>query len=339
MRKYLLPKQGKFYKANLHLHTNVSDGGSEPETFKKVYMSKGYSILAYSDHERLVSHKELTDENFLALTAVELGIHDLNCPHNYPLVCHLGCIALDENIDTQLLYHREKYIAAPGWPREKLKVDESKPDFERVYSIDGINAMIEGAVKENFFVVYNHPAWSQESYPQYSNYNGMHAMEIINALSNVKTGISEYNDRVYDDMLRLGKRIYCIAADDSHTTQEARARGCAGAWTMIKAEKLDYPTIAKALKDGNFYSSEGPEIKELYYENGAIHVETSPADKILFTTWPARGKAFLREWGGELITSAEYVPHEVSEYVRITVIDEYGKKAYSNAYFLDELKK
>ena len=26
MKKYLLPKEGKFYKANLHMHTTISDG-------------------------------------------------------------------------------------------------------------------------------------------------------------------------------------------------------------------------------------------------------------------------------------------------------------------------
>ena len=40
---------------------------------------------------------------------------------------------------------------------------------------------------------------------------------------------------------------------------------------MIKAEKLEYKTVTKALHDGNFYASMGPEITELYLE-GVISV-------------------------------------------------------------------
>ena len=31
MKKYLLPETGNFYKANLHVHTTISDGALSPE--------------------------------------------------------------------------------------------------------------------------------------------------------------------------------------------------------------------------------------------------------------------------------------------------------------------
>ena len=37
MKKYLLPKEGKFYKSCLHTHTNVSDGELTPEQLKVIY--------------------------------------------------------------------------------------------------------------------------------------------------------------------------------------------------------------------------------------------------------------------------------------------------------------
>ena len=45
MRKYLLSKDGNFYRANLHCHTTVSDGKRTPEEIKEIYKSKGYSIV------------------------------------------------------------------------------------------------------------------------------------------------------------------------------------------------------------------------------------------------------------------------------------------------------
>ena len=40
MKKYLLPKDGTFYKANLHCHTTLSDGHLTPEEVKEIYKNK-----------------------------------------------------------------------------------------------------------------------------------------------------------------------------------------------------------------------------------------------------------------------------------------------------------
>ena len=41
MKKYLLPEEGQFYKANLHCHTTVSDGSLTPEEIKAAYKARG----------------------------------------------------------------------------------------------------------------------------------------------------------------------------------------------------------------------------------------------------------------------------------------------------------
>ena len=56
MRKYLLPNEGQFYKANLHCHTTVSDGKLQPEIVKKVYKANGYSVVAFTDHDLMLPH-------------------------------------------------------------------------------------------------------------------------------------------------------------------------------------------------------------------------------------------------------------------------------------------
>ena len=40
MRKYLLPKDGSFYKANLHCHSTFSDGKKTPAELKQMYMDE-----------------------------------------------------------------------------------------------------------------------------------------------------------------------------------------------------------------------------------------------------------------------------------------------------------
>ena len=54
MNKYLLGGKGQFYKANLHCHTDLSDGFLTPEEVKALYKAHGYSIVAFTDHDILI---------------------------------------------------------------------------------------------------------------------------------------------------------------------------------------------------------------------------------------------------------------------------------------------
>ena len=78
MKKYLLPNDVNWYRANFHCHTVCSDGAYTPEKVKEVYKNHGYSIVAYSDHEILLDHSDLNDDEFLALTSCEYSITEEN---------------------------------------------------------------------------------------------------------------------------------------------------------------------------------------------------------------------------------------------------------------------
>ena len=75
MKKHLFSQNGKFYKANLHCHTTVSDGKCSPEEIKRRYKAEGYSIVAFTDHVVMVDHSDLNDESFLALKGYEIHIN------------------------------------------------------------------------------------------------------------------------------------------------------------------------------------------------------------------------------------------------------------------------
>ncbi len=49
MRKYLLPETGSFYKANLHCHTNLSDGNGVCEASFKAEENTGYVRITVYD--------------------------------------------------------------------------------------------------------------------------------------------------------------------------------------------------------------------------------------------------------------------------------------------------
>ena len=342
MRKYLLPENGSFYKANLHCHTTVSDGSLTPEEVKEEYKSHGYSIIAYTDHDIMIDHDDLRDEEFLPLLGYEMETTEQSPYADDPFfrkrTCHICLIARDRENAKQVCWHRSKYLFghAPEY-RELAKFDDTLPDYNRVYSHWGINDIIAKAKEGNFFVTYNHPKWSMEGYPEYSGYDGMDAMEMFNG-GCLNAGYEEYNPEVYDALLRQGKRLYCIGADDNHgsRTPERRLWDFFRAFTVIKAEKLEYGAVIDALDNGNFYASEGPEITELYLEDGRVYVKCSEAAEIVCTKG-IRKRGIVKAKEGEPLTQTSFpiAPEEV--YFRITVTDAQGRRATTNAYFIDEL--
>ena len=333
MRKYLLPKEGTFYKANLHCHTTVSDGGITPEETKNIFKEKGYSIVAFTDHDVLVPHPELADDNFLPLNGYEMEVakEDENVGKYFKKTCHMCFIALEPDNLKQVCYHRSKYLIGNGVNyKDVIQFDENEPDYERKHTHECISDMMKKGRENGFFVTYNHPNWSLENYNDYMGYNYMHAMEIFNNES-VYFGKCEYNEKEYDDMLKGGKRIYCIATDDCHSAVTS-----GGGFTMIKADKLEYRTITKAMVDGSFYASQGPLINDLWFEDGKIHIDCSDAVSIALHTSSRRSQQVWAQ-EGSFVNSAEFdvLPEDV--YVRITVTDIAGKHANTNAYFTDEL--
>ncbi|MBE6546898.1 MAG: PHP domain-containing protein [Ruminococcaceae bacterium] len=342
MRIYLLPKEGQFYKANLHTHTTVSDGAWTPEEVKKQYKERGYSIIAFTDHDVMIDHSDLAEENFLPLRGYELEVGEIqDIPKEERVrdskTCHMCFIALEPDNRTQVCWHREKYL---GWGNMhqyagQIKFDESLPDYERFYSAEKISEMMQIGRNNGFFVTYNHPAWSLETANEYMNYDGMHAMEICN-FGCWEIGYEDYVPGIYDEMLRGGKRIFCTATDDNHNKGANPTHDSFGGFTMIKADKLEYRTVTKALERGDFYASMGPEIYDLYVEDGMIHITCSPAVRISMNTGKRHAKAVWAEQE-KTLCEATFPLRENSIYFRLDVMDERGRHANTRAYFLDEL--
>lgn len=335
LKTHLLPEEGSFYKANLHSHTTVSDGTLSPEEMKELYASKGYSILACTDHELMVPHHELSDKSFLMLTGFELGFDETWRPDFLDAkVCDLCVIALSKENIVQPCFHRTKYHNPDR--NGEINFDENEPDFEREYNADCINEAIRKCREKGFFVTYNHPTWSLEHYEEYIKYTGMNAMEICN-FSSFIDGYDEYNSKAYDDFLRKGERIFCIAADDNHNRRDPLCRmwDSFGAFTVIKAKELTYESVAESLQKGYFYASQGPEIFDLWLDGDKLHVECSPADKVVCTVNKRRCMSRYNEETG-FITHAVFELKPSDGYFRVTVIDKNGLKADTNAYFTDE---
>ena len=104
---------------------------------------------------------------------------------------------------------------------------------------------------------------------------------------------------------------------------------------MLKLPRLGYAEVIEALRQGNFYASTGPEIHRLEIRGGALEVACSPVEKIYVAT---SGRRCLMELAapGRTLSGASFPLRGDEEYVRVECRDASGRRAYSNAYWLDD---
>lgn len=332
MKKYLLPKRKNFYKANMHCHSDWSDGKYSIEELKTLYKEKGYSVLAITDHEGLFYHSELDDDEFLTIPGLEYEFNEEIGPdYSDWIVCHL-CAYKKDNKDIYQIGIDPDYIH----PKFRWMNDESIKHFAKSkgeilvkdHTPEAINTAIKRLREEGFIVTYNHPKWSRENYPIYSEYTGMNNLEIYNHSSYIG-GYDESNGDVYDDLLLKGEKIFCVAADDNHLENDMF-----GGFIMIAADNLNYEEIMKAFEKGEFYSSRGPLIDEIYYEEGNFCITSkTPIKEICFYTGHRRAKRIKAEEND--IFEGKFRIGKNDKYIRAELTDKDGNKAYTQAYFLD----
>jgi hypothetical protein len=341
MKTYLLPKDGQFYKANLHMHTTVSDGRMTPAEVKEEYMKRGYSIVAFTDHEALVPHNDLTDDKFLAITSYEIATNKGVTPGGFPFeqTYHINLYAKDPNKNISPVFTMSRL-----WPAHagNYMSDEAKAvEWPREYTVESINALIARAKEDGFLVSYNHPNWSLQNYSDYAGLKGVWGVEYYNT-GCMRAGYPDTMQPI-DDLLAQGERVFPLATDDAHAGK-ATLHDCFGGFVMIKAEALEYGKIMTALEKGDFYASSGPTIEELYLEDGVLHLKTSAAAKVEVITerrnrWCRRGEGmteFTFDLNGYIKTSHEVKEKRIASYFRITVTDASGETAQTRAFFEEE---
>ena len=341
--RYLLQDK-KYYKANLHTHTTVSDGKLTPEETKALYKEQGYSILALTDHSVTVSHQYLNDPDFLLLTGVEI-----DATENKPFregskiaKCRHMCLIAKEP-DNLWLPYRDRNPKECSVPYFDNCVIEGMSDE---YTTEAMNAVIAKANEKGFLVTYNHPVWSLENYADYAPMKGLWGMEYRNS-GCIAAGYDENNGHVYQDLLHLGNRIVPVCADDMHRVSKPNGMRVLGAsWVMIGAEKLEYSSVIAAMERGDLYASCGPEIYSVSIDGDELRIRCSEAVRIQVVTHSRHAYARIPQAPAETLTEAEVKLEKFFEkygtdpdgFVRIIVTDAKGDYAVTRAYWMDELK-
>ena len=309
----LLPREGNFYKLNLHAHTTCSDGKFTPAQLKQLYLEQGYSAVAFSDHRDCIPHPELTDEHFVALTATELDFHTYSETGEFVRGVHLNALA--SNPATERSYER----------------------FPLDYDL--INQTVEELHRDGFFVTLNHPVWSNMSTEELTLIRGYDAMEVFNSIAVMFNNYSD-DSAFFETFLRGGGRALPIAADDCHKIAEDGRPFTEyyQGFTVIKAPTLSYESILDALRKGNFYSSTGPAIENLWLDGSILHVECSPVCGVFVHSKYLSCKAQVVDFT-DSITHAEIDLSDMlarSPYFWVQLRDTNGKKAWAVPHWADQ---
>ena len=100
---------------------------------------------------------------------------------------------------------------------------------------------------------------------------------------------------------------------------------------MVKAAENTPEALLTALKAGHHYSSTGPDIQNITWDEKTVTVECSPASAIILQ---GAGTSTVAELGDGLTTATlKLAKLSGSDWLRITIIDASGKRAWSNPHW------
>lgn len=289
-----------FYKGNMHTHSTNSDGSHPVEHVCSAYREAGYDFLVMTDHFMERYGFEVTDST----------------PYRQPgFSTILGAELHAPQTEIGELWH----IKAIGLPLdfEPLREGESGPEI-------AARAHREGA-----FIGIVHPSWYGLTEADADALPFAHAVEIYNHGSAVES--DRGNDWPYlDNLLNRGRRLTGYATDDAHQL----THDWLGGWVMVNAPENSPEALLDSLKTGRFYSSQGPVIHGVEYDDEAIRVTCSPAARVSVQGQGSRSE-YVMAGAGEGLTEATLPMRRFKDrWFRVTVIDGQDRRAWTNPVWL-----
>ncbi len=286
-------RPGRFYRGNLHTHSKMSDGVLEPEAVAAHYRDAGYDFLALTDH-------------FLPR-------------YNFPIV---DTRPFRTNRFTTILgaeVHAPANSQGEMWHILSVGLPE---DFPRTGKTETGVELAARAVEAGAFVAIAHPQWSGLNIEDGRALPMAHAVEVYNNGCALESGRGD-GAALLDQLLNEGRDILAIATDDAHF----KVGDACGGWVMVKAEENEPSALLAALKRGDFYSSQGPEIHSAEIVGGALQVECSPAVTIAAV---GRGSRCVDVHGRQLTRAELPLERFAGDWFRFVVGDAAGRWAWSN---------
>lgn len=289
-------KPGRFYKGNLHAHSDNSDGDRSPAGVVETYQTNGYEFLALTDHFQELYGFPITDtrsyrtRDFTTILGAELT----------------GPRASGVNQD----------IVAIGLP---LNFEPPSPGETGPHQA-------ARAAEAGAFVGLAHPMASKVTVEDALAVEAAHAIEIFNGV------VSRDKESWWlsDALAARGERKSTFAGDDNHFLERKPATPLG--WVHVRTQVLDPDALLTALKAGHFYSSQGPEIVEIEIVGDQLFVACSSAQSV---TLSGANGACLESTQKGLVAAEFSLDSFQGSFCRVTITDGTGMHAWSNPIWLD----
>ncbi len=298
-------RPGRFWRGNIHTHSNVSDGALDPAEVCRQYKAEGYDFIALTDHfvglygHPIADTTPFRDNTFTTILGAEL---------------HSGAMENGE------IWH----ILAVGLPEDFAPGDA--PHFFPVEGQETGPQIAQRAREAGAFVAIAHPEWSGLSMNDARSIDAAHAVEIYNH------GCAVACDRphgfyTFDRLLEEGKQLTLCATDDAHFSEPDHF----GGWVMVKSEANEPAALLSALKSGHFYSSTGPGFCGIHWDANHVVVETSAVVTVIVQ---GKGSACATVHGQSMTRTEVKLDRMVNcDWLRVTIIDAAGKRAWLNPHW------
>ena len=296
----LLPSKNthKYFKGNLHGHSNHSDGALNPQEVVNKYKEIGYDFTCLSDHlwkgttfaaETVLETKNLNQKDFLTIPSAEL-----HC--------------LGKKYIRDGLWH----IVANGLPLDFKCADENETAPH----------LVQRAIEAGAFVTIAHPEWYTLTFDECLSISHAHGVEIYNHSCHIEAQRG-FGTATADYLLQENNKIFLTATDDSHF----RMQDFGGGWVMVAADNLSEISILNALKNGQYYSTTGIEIFEFEMNNSKVNIQCSPSNQVCIVGQGAKSMS----QNGKNITNAEFdLTDYPSKWFRVSIADDSGNFAWTN---------
>jgi predicted metal-dependent phosphoesterase TrpH len=281
---------GRWFRGNLHTHSDRSDGVAPPEQVIAEYRAAGYDFLVLTDHfeERwgwtVTDTTAAHEDGFTTLLGAELSSADWD----------------DEDVF---------WVNAIGLPADFAPGDD----------------VIRRAAEAGAYNVLLHPGLTNFLDFDALPVEHLHAVETYNvnaALSWPDQAEARY---AVDALLARGHRLHVTVGDDAHWHHPWDRFG---AWVEVRADELRPDALLAALKAGAYYSTQGPRIADVAVDGDRVQVSCSPARAVALTGihgW--RSDVVI---GERLEEATLDLGKLRSPFWRLTVTDADGRRAWTN---------
>lgn len=299
----------KWYKGNLHTHTNKSDGDELPGKVVDWYKDHEYNFLVISDHNILTETKYL----------------DWN-----------------KEADNFILIPGEEVTGS----FQKKPVHLNGINIKRVVSVikgnsvsDMIQKNTDAILEAGGIAMLNHPRWRKAiNVEDVENIKNLDLLEVYNytlGSNNFAAGGEESTEMFWDKLLSKNMKIWGTATDDTHNyigEFNSRNANPGRGWVFVKAKELSPDAITNSLKNGDFYTSVGVILKDVIITDKEYKIDIVADSMLNYTTYfiGKDGKVLKEDYSHT--PSYKYKGDEL--YVRARVFCSSGEFAITQPYFL-----